>query len=217
MRPKPSRLIVLLALLPGIAAAQSASKEIWPELDIYWRPAEHQRTMLELSTSTEREGDKREGTIGLYQDYLSLPRYYLRAGYRFTFSIRDASYRESRLVGEGTVGTQLAELIRLVNRTRTEFRWVNGEYSYRIRDRLHLQRQQRSLTALSLWPYVTFEAYYDSQYRSISRLGGRVGAETPLVRKVSIDIYVARQNNLRSAAGAPRRVDALGVTTRLTY
>ena len=209
------RLIVAHVLLPGIAAAQSTSTEIWPELDIYWRPAERQRTMLELSTSTEREGSKREGSIGIYQDYLSLPRYYVRAGYRFTFSIRDASYRESRLLGEGTIGSQVAELIRLVNRTRLELRWINGEYSYRIRDRLHLQRQQRSATALTLWPYGTFEAYYDSRHRSISRLGGRVGAETPLARKVSIDVYVARQNNLRSEA--PRRVNALGMTTRLSY
>ena len=37
------------------------------------QPAEHQRTMLELSSSVEQEGSKRQDAVGLYQDYLFLP------------------------------------------------------------------------------------------------------------------------------------------------
>ena len=85
---------------------------------MYWRPAVHQRTFLELSSSTEREGTKRESTVGLYQDYLSLPKGYLRAGYRFTFSTRDASYRESRIVGEGVFTYLLLRLWRVSSTAR---------------------------------------------------------------------------------------------------
>jgi hypothetical protein len=162
------------------AAASAQSTEIWPELDVYWQPAAHQRTFLELSSSTEREGTKREATIGLYQDYLSLPKGYLRAGYRFTFSTRDASYRESRIVGEGVVTTYSSDLVRLLNRTRVELRWVNGAYSYRVRDRLHFQRLAAKGSRFALAPYGTFEVYYDSREASISRVAGRIGSEARL-------------------------------------
>jgi hypothetical protein len=196
------------------ARAQSAT-EFWPELDVFWRPAEHQRTLLELSSSTERESKEREATIGLYQDYLRLPAVYFRGGYRFTFSTHDASYRESRIVGEITATAHTWGRIRLVNRSRGELRWVNDDYSYRIRDRLHLQRtpvdDQRGR---ALGPYVTFEAYYDSRYNTIARLGGRVGSDVRINNRVIVDPYVARQNNSR---GTPVIVNALGITMKFSY
>ena len=206
------RFLLVLVLLPSIANAQVT--EFWPELDIYWRPAERQRTFLELSSSADRDTPKREATVGLYQDYLNLPSSYLRLGYRFTFSTHDASYRESRIVAEGTYRTYGTDLVRLLSRTRTELRWVNGEYSYRIRERLHFQRLSQMHHGPAWGPYITFEAYYDSRYNSISRLAGRIGTEAVLGGPKAIDVYVARQNNSR---GSPRYVNALGVTLKLSY
>ena len=181
---------------------------------MYWQPAEHQRTFLELSASTEREGAKREATVGLYQDYLMLPAMFFRGGYRYTFSTRDASYRESRIVTEANITAYSSHPMRLVNRSRLELRWVNGESSYRIRDRLHLQRMPADPKGLALAPYVTFEAYYDSRYRTIARIGGRVGTELHVYGPTSMDVYIARQSNSRSE---PRYVNALGVTAKLNY
>jgi hypothetical protein len=206
-------ILVSLLLIPGASRVLSAqSTELWPEVDVLWQPAEHQRTMLELSMSTEHEGTKREGTVGIYQDYAWLPRGYLRGGYRYTFSIRDASYRESRLVGELVLGSNVARRLRLVNRARTELRWVNGEYSYRLRDRLHLQRMPRDSRGRAYAPYGTFEAYYDSRFGAIARLAGRVGTEMRLEGRTLLDVYIARQNNLRST---PQYVNALGMTLKL--
>ncbi len=197
------------------ATAGAQSSEIWPELDVYWRPAEHQRTFLELSSLADREGPERQATIGLYQDYLSLPRGYLRAGYRFTFSTSDASYRESRVVGEGVLTCYSSDAMRLLDRgARGELRWVNGAYSYRVRDRLHLQRLAAQKSRLALAPYGTFEVYYDSHEGDISRIAGRIGSEARLGGPASIDVYVARQNNLHST---PRYVNALGLTMKLAY
>ena len=181
---------------------------------MYWRPAEHQRTFLELSSSTERDGPKREDSVGLYQDYVDLPKGYLRAGYRFTFSVHDASYRESRIVGEGVLALFSTDAVRLVDRLRTELRWINGAYSYRVRERLHFQRLAAKKSRLGLAPYGTFEVYYDSRGASISRIAGRVGSEAKLRGPASIDVYVARQNNLHSA---PNFVNALGITVKLEY
>lgn len=201
-----------LLALAGPAGAQTS--ELWPELDVYWQPAEHQRTFLELSASAEQEGSKRQDTAGLYQDYLFLPNGYVRGGYRFTFSTHDASYRESRLVGEWVERLFSRGMARLVNRARFEMRWVNGDPSYRIRERLHLQRVPPKPRGLALAPYGTFEVYYDSRLGAISRLAGRVGTEARLVGPASVDVYVARQDNLREP---PSYVNALGVTVKLIY
>jgi hypothetical protein len=194
------------------ARAQQATNELWPELDVYWTPAKHQRTLLELSGSSEREAAKKEATIGLYQDYLQLPSGYLRLGYRFTFSTRDASYRESRIVGEVTQRVAGDSSWRLVERSRVEFRWVNGDYNWRLRERVHLQRFFASPVRFDPRPYGTFEAYYYSQYNSIARLAGRVGVEVRLWPASDVDVYLARQENSR---GEPPRVNALGLTVKL--
>ena len=214
MRGCSRNVLSFVVLLTASRVLSAQSTEVWPEVDAYWQPATHQRTMLELSLSTEREGTKREGTVGIYQDYTWLPRGYLRGGYRFTFSTRDASYRESRLVGELTLGGGLAPRVRLVNRVRTELRWVNGEYSYRLRDRLHIQRMPRDSRGRAYAPYGTFEMYYDSRFDAVSRLGARLGTEMRLSGRTALDLYIARQNNLHST---PKYVNALGSTLKLIY
>jgi len=202
------------ALIAIAGSARAQTSELWPELDVYWQPAEHQRTFLEISASAEQEGSKRQATAGLYQDYLFLPNGYVRGGYRYTFSTHDASYRESRLVGEWVERVFSHGKVRLVNRARFEMRWVNGDPSYRIRERLHLQRVPPNPRGLALAPYGTFEVYYDSRFGAVSRLAGRLGTEARLVGPASVDVYVARQDNLREP---PSYVNALGVTVKLIY
>ena len=202
----------LVACVAGEAGAQSVTNEFWPELDVYWTPAKHQRTMLELSGSNERESAKKQATIGLYQDYLQLPRGYLRAGFRFTRSTNDASYQEARLVTELTRRVAGDSTWRLVQRSRVELRWVNSEYNWRLRERLHLQRFFANPWRYDPRPYGTFEAYYYSQYNTIARLAGRVGVEFRVWKDSDIDLYLARQENSR---GEPVRVNALGLTVKL--
>ncbi|HEY4129064.1 MAG TPA: DUF2490 domain-containing protein [Gemmatimonadaceae bacterium] len=210
-----NRAICIAALLAtGAVRVSAQASELWPEIDVYWQPAVHQRTFLELSKASDRDGPSQQGTIGLYQDYLDLPLGYLRGGYRFTSSTHDASYRESRFVGEGVIAVASVATMRLLSRSRLEFRTVNGEYSYRVRERLHLQRVPPTPTRFMLAPYVTAEVYYDSRYGVISRLAGRVGSEAKLARNVGIDVYIARQNNLRDS---PKYVQALGLVTKLSF
>lgn len=207
-------LAVLVLLRSAAALAQESTSEIWPAVNVYWRPAEHYRSFLDVSGSSEREGAKREGTIGVYQDYLQLPRAFLRLGYAYTFSTRDDSYRESRLIGEVNLGRDLPKMLRLVNRLRGELRWINGEQSYRVRDRVHVQRGARLRQIPRFKPYATLEAYYDSRYRTIARIGGKVGSDIRLGGPAGLEIYVARQDNSRSQ---PKHVTALGLTVTLSY
>jgi hypothetical protein len=209
-----ARWLALAALLPCGAAAQGPATEWWPEIDVSYRPAEHQRTFLEVSASTEREASKRDASVGLYQDYLWLPGGFARGGVRYTFSTRDASYREERFLGEVTLSVLTTEHYRLLNRLRGELRTINGDWSYRVRERLHFQRVSMATKGLRPAPYVTCEPYYDSRYNTIARIGGRVGVELQFRRPFSVDVYIARQENSR---GLPPAVNALGLTTKLSY
>lgn len=208
------RALAVLVCIPGAALSQESTSEVWPAVNVYWRPAERHRTFLDLSASSEREGAKREGSVGIYQDYLQLPRAFIRVGYSYTFSTRDDSYRESRVVGELNLGRDLPKTLRLINRLRGELRWVNGEQSYRVRDRIHVQRGARLSHNPRFKPYGTLEAYYDSRYRTIARLGGKVGSDIRLGGPAGVEIYLARQHNSRSK---PRHVTALGLTVTLSY
>jgi hypothetical protein len=204
--------LLLVACVAGEADAQSVTNELWPELDVFWTPAKHQRTMLELSGTNEQESAKKQATIGVYQDYLQLPRGYIRAGLRFTRSTNDASYQEARIVTELTRRVAGDSTWRLVQRSRVELRWVNSDYNWRFRERLHLQRFFAHPWRYDPRPYGTFEAYYYSQYNTIARLAGRVGVECRVWKESDIDVYLARQENSR---GEPVRVNALGVTVKL--
>jgi hypothetical protein len=206
--------VALAVLLPCGAAAQVPVWELWPELDVFYSPAKHQRTMLELSSQTEHEGTKHHATAGLFQDYLFLPAGFVRGGYRFTFSTRDASYRESRFVGEANITAWSSPTWRLINRLRGELRDVNREWSYRIRERLHFQHLSQATGGPRLEPYVTAEVYYDSRFNTLDRIAGRAGVETHLGRVQVLDVYYARQENSRSTPGA---VNAFGITLKLNY
>jgi len=211
------RLLAALFLLlstPLALRAQSTATEVWPELDVHWRTSARFRSVLEVALQTEREAEKREATVGLYEDLLRLPAGYARVGFRYSFSTRDDSYRESRVVGEFVFRPWATASLRLLNRTRGELRWIDEEYSYRIRDRLHLQRVPQDSSGRAWAPYGTLEAYFDSRFDVIAKLGGRVGTELRLVGPASLDVYIARQHDLRPSE---RRVNALGVTTKLSY
>jgi Protein of unknown function (DUF2490) len=211
--------LCVAAITPCASSAQSAVTESWPEVDVYWQPAVHQRTMLELSMVTERESATREAAtrdaaIGLYQDYVSLPFGYIRGGYRYTFSTHDASYRESRIIAEGVGSRKIGSRVRALNRTRVEWRWINGDPSYRVRDRVQVQLESTATHGPAWTPYGTFEAYYDSRFNTVSRLGGRVGAEARITHRLSTDLYVARVVNSRDS---PPAVNALGITLKVSY
>jgi hypothetical protein len=207
-------LVALAVLLPSGAAAQASTREFWPELDVSYRPAKHQRTFLELASKSERDGPLHQGTVGLFQDYLWSSAAYLRGGYRFTFNTRGARYRESRLVGELVLPVASSKTLSLSNRLRGEARNIDRDWSYRIRDRLHLEHPSSASSGLRPTPYVTFEAYYDSRYNTIVRLAGRLGLETHLGGPAVLDVYYARQDDSR---GSTRVVNAFGITLMLSY
>jgi len=190
------------------AAGRAQTTQYRPELDVYWKSSDHARTFFQLAGQAEHAPVSRDPLIGLFEDFLFVPDGYVRGGYRYNLH----SY-ESRALVELAFRVFKAGPVRFLNRNRVEWRWVDGKYSYRARERVQLQRVPPP-KGLGLAPYAMFEAYYDSRFRTIARLAPRLGSEARLGGPASMDLYYLRQDNLR---GKPAYVNIGGLIIKLSY
>ncbi len=207
----PLRISARIAAL-GVALAAAtahAQQTQWrPELDFYYKWSNDTRTFLQIAGQAENGDLARDPLIGLFQDYLFVPDGYVRAGYRYNLR----SY-ESRPLIETMFRMFKAGPVRMLNRNRVEWRWVDGKYSYRVRDRVQLQRVPPP-HGLGLAPYAMFEAYYDSRYHTIARLAPRAGTTMRLTGSASVDLYYMRQDDLR---GKPAYANIGGLIITFSY
>jgi hypothetical protein len=192
----------------AVASSDAQTTQYRPELDIYWKSSSHARTFFQVGGQEENSQSPTDPLIGLFEDFLFDPDGYLRAGYRYNLH----SY-ESRPLVEAAFRVFKTGPVRLLNRNRVEWRWVDGKYSYRIRERVQLQRVPPP-KGLGLAPYAMFEAYYDSRYRTIARLAPRVGTSLRLGGPAAMDVYYMRQDNLR---GRPAYVNTGGLILQFSY
>jgi len=132
-------LLLVFALHIDSKAQQNSasSREFWPEVDAYV-PLDEKVRLYFLFTIT----NNLEGQFGAHVDYTVSRRLVLRAGYRYGFSITEADpFKEHRPLLEQTLRQQLPLKILLSDRNRDEFRFVNGDFSFRYRNRLMLERE----------------------------------------------------------------------------
>ncbi len=199
---------VVSGVVIGVATARGQTTQYRPELDVYWTSSRHARTFFQLAGQAENGEIARDPLIGLFEDFLFAPDGYVRGGYRY--SLR--SY-ESRPLIEAAFRVFKAGPVRLLSRSRAEWRWVDGACSYRLRERLQLERVPPS-QGLGLAPYAMLEAYYDSRFRTIARLAPRLGTRARLGGPASLDLYYMRQDNLR---GKPAYANIGGLIIQLSY
>lgn len=191
--------------LPRSCLAQSASSEVWPEIDVYWTDNTQRWRVFAFSSLTNREeAATQEGTLGVHLDYLPLRWGTIRSGYNVTSSLSSDSYHEQRWLTE-LVFPKPSGSFRIRNRTRLELRWIRGAPSQRLRDRVQAEREFTLPRKLLIRPYATYELYYDTRYHALSRQGYRFGASVPLGGRGRLDLSFVRQDN---RFGSPRHVSA---------
>ena len=209
------------------AQASDTRTELWPEVDVYV-PLNEKVRLYFLFTITRAEETKEntEGQFGAHVDYTVNKRLVLRAGYRYGFSLTETDpFREHRPIAEQTYREQLPLKILLSDRNREEFRIVNGDFSFRYRNRLMLEREF-VIPGRSITPYGAVEVYHDSRFNAWNRnrLTGGVQVQLkkalPLLRLVTprkqviIDVYYTRQNDSRSQ---PRHLHAIGTALAIHF
>jgi hypothetical protein len=166
---------------------------------------------------TRDEVDHSEGLVGASYVRVVDSTLAVRGGFRYSWELTppdgEQPYHEYRAVGEATVRPWRRSRVDLHDRTRFELRWIDGVPAWRLRNRMLAQRTVARRREASLTPYGTFEAGYDSRYRTINRLRASLGLATRVNAHVLLDTYAARQRDSRGDA----RLRALGMTVNLIY
>lgn len=224
----PGLFLLLFSISSQAVQAQepTAHKEFWPEIDVYinLKPRVRLFFLGTLSKSVEdgefRHAQAYEAQIGAHLDYIPNQHVILRAGYRYGSAVgsNNDPFKEHRFLTEQTLRTMLPGELLLSDRNREDFRFVNGEFSFRYRNRVTVEREIHLFRKRSLTPYVSGEVFYDRRYDVWNRNRYAVGVQTalrrgPLLkrllpqRQIVLDLYLMRQNDSRS--GTPH-VNALG-------
>lgn len=227
------RLLWIVALLfcfgGGVRGQQQepdTRHELWTELHVFVPLDEKFRLYFMVTANRAEETRKSfDTTFGAHVDYTGNKRWLLRGGYRYSFAPGDDPFVEHRIVTEQTFRQELPLAILLSDRNRQDWRFVNGDFSFRYRNRVRLEREFR-VWRRSFTPYGSAEAYYDTRFDVWNRNRLTAGAEFqlkrgfPLLRELSprkqviLDLYYTKQNDSRSQ---PHHVHAIGASVALHF
>ena len=236
MKTRPLILVAALALLawaPPVRAQEETTRgEFWPEIDAWVGLGEGSRLYFLATVARNKDENLREGMVGAHVDFFLKPinprrrarldgpdlikRRYLafRAGYRYAWDVNDsAGYQEHRVLFEITGRTPATGGFVLINRNRLDLRDVNGERSWRYRNRTRLERDI-ALDSRAATPYAMIEFGYDSRYDVWNRQRYFAGIEWPIGKTPILDTYYCRQNDSRSSIA---HVNAFGLALNLFF
>lgn len=212
------------------AQSEPAQKEFWPEINVFVGLKPKWRLMFLANVTGSRETKSRtEAQTGVHVDYLWNSTLHFRAGYRYVFSLGEGGdHKEHRILIEQTLRLPLPAKILLSDRNREELRIINGDGSFRYRNRVTLEREF-DLKRIKVTPYVSGELFYDTRFDVFNRNRMSVGVQFPILKRLkpfrdhvphlprksaSLDIYFTRQNDSRSS---PNHVNAAGATLVLAF
>jgi hypothetical protein len=218
--------LIVIGLQPVQAQEPTTRWELWPEIDVYIHIKPKVRLFLLGTVSkTAEDGELRnakgfEAQIGAHVDYIPNQHVILRAGYRYGTSVgsTDDPFKEHRLITEQTLRQLLPGDLLLSDRNREDFRFVDGDFSFRYRNRVTLERELHLFKGRSITPYVSGEIYYDTRHNTWNRNRFAAGVQAALragplrkmlmpKRQVILDLYYMRQNDSRSDI---QHVNAIG-------
>jgi hypothetical protein len=100
---------------------------------------------------------------------------------------------EHRIILDGTGRYAFARKFLLNDRNRFEFRFINGSYSFRHRNRLMLERPIK-VGKRKLTPYGAAEAFWDQRFGKWSQFKFTGGVQIPFIRRSSFDLFYERQH-----------------------
>jgi hypothetical protein len=222
-----------LLLFASIASAQDAetTNEFWPEVNVFINLGKWSR-LFAMYTATRQEnlGTYADGQTGLYFDFWVIPPFskrlnrnadvsrskmlLVRTGYLFSRPKNNSgAATEHMLTTEATGRLHLPVSLLLSDRSRIDFRWTDGAFRWRYRNRLKLERTFRA-GRFDLTPYGYVEGFYSVDQDAWTRLRYAAGAEWAITRRIVLEGYFLRQNDWRSS---PRFVHAIGVVAQFYF
>ncbi len=103
------------------------------------------------------------------------------------------STHEHKLMLDATGRYAFPLKLLMSDRSRFEFRWINGNYHFRYRNRLMFERQVK-IKKLKLTPYGAAEAFWDQRFNTWSQFKFTGGVQIPFIRRSSFDAFYERQH-----------------------
>ena len=220
---------VLLLAIPSCLLAQGSSEEFWPSAKLkleFGQKAGIQLVGERQSGEDVSRTQRKFSVIGSYRfkrivtvrediDQEKNHNLVLGAGYEYLDTNDTGKIkRENRLVIQGTPNYSLSPFKLLVqDRSRIEFRWVNGTYSTRYRNKLTVERSLR-IEHFAITPYTSGEVFYDKQHKNWTENQYAFGLIWPYKHLLSIDSYYLRQN---CTTCKEAHVNAVGLTVTIFW
>ena len=129
-------------------------------------------------------------------------------GYEYLHTVQHGRRtNENRAIVEVTPRLLFSSLL-LADRNRTEFRWKNGVYDFRYRNRLTIGHYFETAT-FRFMPYASGEIYYDRNADSWDQSKYGLGVQFPYKHFLKFDTYLLHQNCTGCGANP---VNMLGIT-----
>jgi len=100
------------------------------------------------------------------------------------------------------------------DRNRVDLRAIAGEYSWRYRNRLSVEKEC-SLGRVRVNPYGRIEVYYDSRYEKWSRTEWVLGSSFSVPAHLELEGYFDHQND--TGGSANRQTKAVGAVVALYF
>lgn len=215
-------LVVLFSIsMTNISSAQETSKELWPEIDIWWKVSPSWRFSLYIPLSKNIETDYREGGFVIQTDYSwgktnkilymrmldseraeKIKSMMLRSGYLVGYSLDDKgqTYSENTAYTEFHLRIPLKGELLISHRLRTDLRWLgqDNEFSQRFRYRLMIEKELHA-KKVSYVPYFNVEPYYDSRYNTINRIRLIGGTSVSWSPRYALEGNFTYQHDTRSS------------------
>jgi hypothetical protein len=168
---------------------------IGPSLQLYLKP------LVKLKTITAFDLDDQKSRFLV-----------LETGYRYV--IAPNAPPDNRMMTVATVSFPLNAGLHLSDRNRADLDWKGGQFYWRYRNRLKLERTF-SIYSYHLIPYIAAEPYYTSQYGKWSTTALFAGCLFPIGKHVEFNLYYEHENNTGKHPNQP--VNEVGLALYLYF
>jgi hypothetical protein len=220
----------LLVLLPCVPArAQSSTTEFLPEVDAWFKLNPDIRLVLQAK-DTREGGDPpqvelgpslefylkpfirlKEATVFDLDDSKSRP-LVLSVGYRYVPSPDKPS--TNRMEPVALFHFPIKGRILISDKNRADLDWSNGNFTWRYRNRLTLERRFK-IRSYHPAPYASAEVFYESKYSKWSTTALYAGCLLPVGKHIEIDPYYEHENNTGKSPN--QQVNAGGLALNLYF
>lgn len=220
---------LLLALMHGFRAS-AQTDQLLPEIDLYYGLQPGLRVDFQAK-ETREGGTPTSAEIGPSLDFYLKPLKKLIAVAAFDLDeskfrplVLSVGYRylpapngppTNRMEPVVTVNFPVPKARMLLSdRNRADLDWKPGEFSWRYRNRVQLERPFR-VRFYHLSPYASAEFFYESQYRKWSDTAVYFGCLFPISRHIRFNPYYEHQNNTGKTPN--QRLNQLGLELDLYF